>query len=231
MLEWLDPYFNRHIGYITRIISKDGAPVRSNGSLIGLNETFITGMTGSGPQTAMLVTPVAPEYLRLVQGFQDCGVVEVLRSDLSNVDDVRNLLSTKLFKAGTADSQRTDLGMPATQPATVVEDLASSWPSARQSKDDAGHLLEMHVYRIDLYSKFAEGLVVSESLADTILLFRWSKVHAVYGQLGSAGWAPALDDILKEAEFRAGDGLKLSILGVSEERWDRYRLSGSSEME
>jgi hypothetical protein len=149
---------------------------------------------------------------------------------LSNIKDLRDLLSLQFFKLDIENPRHKDLEMSPTQSATIADKIASSWPSAKDSKDD-GYMFEMHVYRIHVYSEFAEGLVASdESLEDLMLLFRWSKIHAVYGQLGTASWKPDLTDILKEAEFRAGDGLKLSVLGVSEEQWDRYRLSGNSEM-
>jgi hypothetical protein len=186
-------------------------------------------MTASGPQTALLVATVAKNLLQLVQGFQDCGVAKLARADISNMDDLRSLLSTRLFKSNGNGSQRTDSETPVAQQANAAEAIAS-WSSAEDSKDGA-HPLEVHVYQIDLYSKFAEGLVSSGSLKDLILCFRWSKIHAIYGQLQNTLWRANLAYVLEDAKCRAGDRLKVSVVVLTEEQWNRHRLDGYQEVE
>jgi hypothetical protein len=188
-----------------------------------LNATFFTAPTADHLETVILKGRISEDRLRNVQGFQDCGIVHRTLKDESSINDIGALLAKHLEQSTTDFGSASEPQAPGDEQYQVLE---SAGDAASQAVLEIGagrsiRSVALHVYKVEIHCKYAQGITQSESLNDVNLLFRWEKLHPSYGQLYGS-WDIDLASSLEKGAYSAGGNLKVNVLGASQEQRDQY---------
>jgi hypothetical protein len=215
-----DEYVHKHVVYIT----SSEICIDEEDNKLGLPDaTFFTAPTADHFETVLLKGRISEDRLRNVQGFQDCGIVHLTLKDERSINDIGILLAERLERSTMDFESASESQTPGDEQQQVlgpVDDMASQ-AVLEKGADRSIRSVALHVYKVEMHSKYAQGITQSGSLNDFSLLFRWEKLHPSYGQLYGS-WDIDVAKALEKGAYSAGRNLKVNILGASQEQRDQY---------
>jgi len=108
---------------------------------------------------------------------------------------------------------------PASSDAEIISFILSYLQSSSYSSSLQTISVSVHFFTILVLSNTPEALFTGGPAP----AWKWAKPDAPHWQKKSGFWKPDLEDVIEDAEWSVGGGLRLLLQGVTEERKEELR--------
>lgn len=166
----------------------------------------------SASASLAILTKLTLENLKLIHGFRDLGTFQLPATEVSGPAGLHRYL-TSLIPNGNNKNP------PASSDAEIISFILSCLQSSSYSSSLQTISVSVHFFTILVLSNTPEALFTG----GPALAWKWAKPDAPHWQKKSGFWKPDLEDVIEDAEWSVGGGLRLLLQGVTEERKEELR--------